>query len=296
MNIKSKRNLSAAVFLLLNLTAFSFDRPIVTNIKTEFASGGKINILWTNPQNTEKPVTKYLIYRDTKPFTEFNDINNATFITQIPSSKTGYTDTVKDLSDYFYAVISFTDECCTILLPAMNATVTGVKIESRKADSFQNNKKEPENRFSDGSIRETPLPYLDLIEGMSVTENKLSDEAVKKAKGLGITSRKKTKKLEPYYFEEDMISAERGDAYYLFQTLTKYFTTCEYQDAIEGFKKLIGTNITQEVEHRTIFYLGESYYFSGDYKNAVRSFVKVQEYYPEECKRWLESSLDQLEL
>ncbi|MCQ2596798.1 MAG: hypothetical protein MJ181_03035 [Treponema sp.] len=296
MNAKTKKSFFAVLFAFFMVSAFCLDSPVVTNINAEYANGTKINIMWVNPVATEKPVTKYLIYRNTMPFQVFDDINKATFLAQLGPTATGYTDTVKDFNDYFYAVISFTDECCNLILPSMNATVTGVHVEAKKKNPVTKTKKSEKKAYPEGTPRETPLPILDLIEGINGTETQISKEASDKAASLGIKSKKEETWLEPYFFEEDMISPERGDAYYLFQILTGYFAPRDYEASIEMLKKLTGTNITLAVENRSLFYLGESYYFTGDFENAVRAFVKVQEYFPEESKRWLESSLDHLEL
>lgn len=269
---------------------------MITNIHAEYAGGNKINIMWTNPENTEKKVTKYLVYRNTMPVSVFNDINHSTFLAQIPGTSTGYTDTVKDLNDYYYAVVSFTDECYTLIMPAMNATVKGVHVEAKKQNPEIQKLEEPEKKYPSGTLRETPLPFLDLVDGLTESENQISELAHKKAAGLGRKVTTKASTLEPYFFEADMISPERGDAYYLFQILSQYFAPRKYRDSITQLKKLTGTNITPEVESRATFYLGEAYYFTGDFENAVRSFVKVQEYFPEESKKWLESSLDHLEI
>lgn len=269
---------------------------MITNIHSEYAGGNKINIMWTNPENTEKNITKFLVYRNTMPITVFNDVNHSTFLAQIPGSSTGYTDSVKDLNDYYYAVISFTDECYDLIMPAMNATIKGVHVEAKKQNPVIPKYTEPEKQYPKGTLRETPLPYLDLVDGLVKSENQISDLALSKAAGLGRKITAPAVLLEPYYFEADMISPERGDAYYLFQILSQYFAPRKYRDSITQLKKLTGTNITREVESRATFYLGEAYYFTGDFENAVRSFVKVQEYFPEESKKWLESSLDHLEI
>jgi len=292
----NKKSFLTGFFSLFCLTAFAFERPLVTNIHAEYSNGSKINIMWTNPENTEKPVTKYLIYRSPKPITYFNDINTSTFLAQVPATSTGYTDSVKDLNDYFYAVISFTDECYDLIMPAMNATVKGVHVTAKKQNPVIPKYEEEEKKYPKGTLRETPLPYLDLVDGMANSENKISGKAAEKAASLGTKTSNKGEFLEPFYFEADMISPERGDAYYLFQILSRYFAPRNYTESITQIIKLTGTNITPDIEHRSLFYLGEAYYFTGDFENAVRAFVKVQEFFPEESKRWLESSLDHLEI
>lgn len=296
MSKKSKKSFLLLTLALFSFSLFAFEKPMIINIHTEYAGGNKINIMWTNPENTEKKITKFLVYRNTMPITVFNDINNSTFLAQIPGSSTGYTDTVKDLNDYYYAVLSFTDECYDLIMPSMNATVNGVHVEAKKQAPVIPKREELEKKYPTGTLRETPLPYLDLVDGIEKSENQISGLAYEKAAGLGRKSAAPAVLLEPYYFEADMISPERGDAYYLFQILSQSFAPRKYPDSIVQLKKLTGTNITPEVENRATFYLGEAYYFTGDFENAVRTFVKVQEYFPEESKKWLESSLDHLEI
>lgn len=295
MKIKTKKTLFTCLFLCITAALSAFSRPFVTNIKAEYASGNKINITWTNPSDSEKPVTKYLIYRSTKPLTFFSDINQADFLTQIPGNSTGFTDTVNDLNDYFYAVISFTDECLDLIMPAMNATVSGVHVQAEKQSI-----KTPGKSNSPSTVRSTPLPYLDLVEGMkeNTSQHVISREARQKAIALGSLKKGQKSKptMDPYFFETDMISPERGDAYYLFQILSLYFAPADYVSSITQLKKLTGRNISKDVENRSIFYLGESYYFTGNYEECVRTLVKVQDVFPEECKKWIESSLNLLEI
>lgn len=298
MKIKSKKSLFACLFFLSCTVLAAFDRPLVTNIKAEYLNGNKINITWTNPENLEIPVSKYLVYRSSKPLTFFSDINQADFLAQIPGTSTGYTDTVNELKDYFYAVISFTDECLDLIMPAMNATVSGAHIQAEKQTKNKtlNTSREPSQ--TKAPLRGTPLPYLDLVEGMSQTENQVSEAALSKAAGLKrkSSSKKSVTLMEPYFFEKDMISPERGDAYYLFQILSQYFAPRDYSESISQLKKLTGRNIDPDVENRAIFYLGESYYLVGNFEDAVRTFVKVQDIFPEECRKWLEASLTLLEI
>lgn len=294
MKIFSKKTFFTSIFCLFSIYCYAFDRPLIINLKAEYTKGSSISLTWATPKKLEKPITKLLVYRDVKPITYFEDINNATFLAQLPGTASGYTDKVSNLNDYFYAVVSFTDECFTLILPGLNATVNGVHVQGVKDKPVPLQKTEKEKNYPSGTLRETPLPYLDLVEGMTASENTISQKAREKAKNLGAKKTSKNEYLEPYFFEEDMISPERGDAYYLFQILSTSFAKQNYPEALKQLQKLTGTNISSEVEKRSIFYMGETYYFTGDFENAVRSFVKVQEYFPEESKKWLESSLDHL--
>ncbi len=296
MRIKTKRFFSSLVLISLFTAVHAFDKPIVSDIRAEYANGSKINIWWKNPENTEKPITKYLVYRSTKPFTAFSDINNAFFLTQLPAGTTGCTDTLKDLNDYYYTVIAYTDEPYMVIMPSINATTKGAHVDIPVPDVSVKKSPSKEKNYPKGTLRETPLPYLDLIEGMDKNENIISEEARDKALFLGTGSPQKKEVLEPYYFEEDMISPERGDAYFLFQILSQYFVQKKYREAVTHLTRLTGTNISKDVEERAVFYLGESYYFLGNPEEAVRNFVKVQTTFPVQCNKWIANALDQMDL
>lgn len=294
--MKIKKILQIALVSICTTTSiFAYDKPIVSDIRAEYSKGTKINILWKLPENLESPITKLLLYRDTKPIKNFDDINNATFIAQLDGFDAGYTDSLKDYRDYFYAVVAYTDKPYTLIMPSMNATVNGVRIKEKQTSTQKPKKDAEEKLYPSGTLRETPLPYLDLIEGMDNTENKISKNTTNMAKDLGVRTKKTTKMLEPFYFEEDLISPERGDGYFLFQILREHFVRGSYKESITQLKRLTGTNISKDVEDRATFYLGEAYYFTGDFENAVRSFVKVQQVFPVQTKKWIESSLDMLE-
>ena len=221
MNNKLKKIFLSSLILFFSTfsTLYAFDKPIVSDIKAEYSTGTKINIQWNLPKNLENPITKLLVYRDTKPIKNFSDINNATFLKQLSGDSFGYTDSVKDFRDYYYAVIAYTNEAYEFIMPSMNATVNGVRIPEKKTTTKKQKKQEEEKLYPSGTLRETPLPYLDLVEGFEKNENIISEKVSNSVKDLGVYSDRKIEILEPYYFEEDWISPESGDAYLLFQIL-----------------------------------------------------------------------------
>lgn len=295
MRNKSIKSFFAVFFLFSSFGLFAFDRPMVSGIKASAAKGSKINILWNLPENTEKPVTKLMVYRSNKPVTSFEDLSTCTYVATLSGNTTGFTDTVKDLNDYFYAVIAVTDKPYDLVMPSLNATVSGVRLEGKKQEAEVKKEIPEEKTYPKGTLRETPLPFLDLVEGMDETENKISPEARQKASVLGIKTITKAEKLAPYFFEQDMISPERGDAYLLFDILSRYFAPRKYKDAVTQLTKLTSRNIEEDVENRALFYLGEALYYTGDYENAVRTFVKIQDVFPVQSQKWLEASLDRLD-
>ena len=134
-----------------------------------------------------------------------------------------------------------------------------------------------------------------MIEGFDV-EPLISDSTAKKVGSLtgGSEKASKSKALTPYIFEEDLVSPDSGDAYFLFEMLKTSCVKKEYKETIDKLNRLGGTNISEDTRNRAYFYLGESEYFSGNYEDAVRNFVRIQQEYPTLSKKWLEASLDRI--
>ena len=101
-------------FSILGLLFFYFilfaEKPIVRDIQAEAGKGNKINIFWTLPENPEKEISSFFIYRDTRQIASYAQIKNISPIAQIDSNFSGYTDLVKDYNDYFYCVLAVTTD------------------------------------------------------------------------------------------------------------------------------------------------------------------------------------------
>lgn len=154
---------------------------------------------------------------------------------------------------------------------------------------------EEEKKYEDGISRELPLPFLDLSEGKESGQNYFSETTLQKVRELGVSGKKNIKKLDAYYFEEDLISPDSGDDYLLFDILKNHFIQKKYDTAASQLERLISANIADSTKNRAYFYLGESYYLSGKYKDAIKYFVQVEDVYPSLSKKWLDSSLDLIE-
>ena len=287
-------------FSIISLLFFSFilfaEKPIVRDIQTEAGKGNKINIYWTLPENPEKEISSFLIYRDTRQIASFSQIKNLEPIAQISSNFSGYTDSVKDFIDYFYCVLAITKDSTSpydLILLSFNSTVKGAHI-AVNSQQKEPQKKETEKLYYEGTLRETPLPYIDIVENSIQPTPTVSEEAAFTAQTLTNKSKKKEPILKPYIFEEDLISPDGGDDYLLFEILKQYFVQKHYEEAIVQLNKLAGTNIKETTRNRIYFYIGECEYLTGEYENAVKSFVKVQDAYPILSRKWINSSLDRI--
>ncbi|MDD6969914.1 MAG: tetratricopeptide repeat protein [Treponema sp.] len=287
-------------FSILGLLFFSFilfaEKPIVRDIQAEAGKGNKINIFWTLPENPEKEISSFFIYRDTRQIASYAQIKNISPIAQIDSNFSGYTDLVKDYNDYFYCVLAVTKDSSVpydLILLSFNSTVKGVHI-SMNTQQKEPQKKEQEKLYYEGTLRETPLPFIDIVENSLQPEPTVSEEAAFAAQTLTNKNKKRDPVLKPYIFEEDLISPDGGDDYLLFEILKQYFVHKNYDEAIVQLNKLAGTNIKDSTRSRVYFYIGECEYLTGEYEKAVKSFVKVQDIYPTLARKWINSSLDRI--
>ncbi len=290
------KKIICSLFLILTATFVFAERPIVRDIQARAGSGTKVRVIWQLPKETTPEIESLLLYRTTEQVTSYSQLRNVQPITALTPDRAGYTDQLTDLRDYFYTVIAQTTEGpYDVVLLSFNSTVTGVHLIAKKQTEAPAEKKDVEQVYPDGTLRKTPLPFIDMIDGIDA-EPLLSDSTVSQVSSLtgGSSKTSKSPLLTPYIFEEDLVSPDGGDEYLLFEILKASFVTKKYKETIDKLNQLIGTNISEETRNRAYFYLGESQYFCRNYEDAVRSFVKVQAAFPTVSKKWLEDSLDRI--
>ena len=285
-----------SLFLILTAVLLFAERPLVHDIQARAGSGKKVRITWQLPEAPVPELYNLLLYRTTEQISNYKQLSALEPIAQLPPDRTGYTDTLEDLREYYYTVISQTDKGpYDIVLLSFNSTVTGVHLVTKKSSTQTNEVIEYETLYPEGTLRKTPLPYIDLLEGMNA-EPLVSDQTAEQVSSLTGGNKKASgsSNLTPYIFEEDLVSPDGGDAYLLFEILKTSFVTKKYKETIDKLNHLIGTNISEETRNRAFFYLGEAQYFNKNYEEAVRSFVKIQHAFPTIAKKWLEASLDRI--
>lgn len=295
-----KKNFISILLTLFFLPVFSFERPIVKNIN---AIPGKINtitVTWTLPENPNPQITEIKIFRTLKQIKNFSQLRDENPLASLPPDSTGYTDKVPNYRDYFYTVIAKTKNSLeTTVIPSENATVKPVHISLPEPEPKKDTGKvKAQKTYPDGTLREKPLPYLDLLEKKNEVKIEMSLQAKSVAENLGSDKNKiKNKNFQkPYIFEEDLISPDGGDDFLLFEILKNSFIRQNYSESEKELSRLSGTKISEDVLNRATFYLGESHYFQGNYQSAVKNFLKVYEVFPELSKKWITSSLDLLEI
>lgn len=289
-----KKIISLFSLLLLSFSLFA-QKPIVLDIQAKAAKGTKINLFWVLPEDCDEPITKLLIYRSTKPITQYSQILQLTPIAELSGDSTGYTDSVHDYKEYFYAIIAITDKPYEIILVSMNSTVNGVHLNQPAQKKEPKKQKKEEKLYKNGEKRETPLPYLDIIENEN-TNSEISQDVLDSTIEFSTKTKKETTILTPYFFEEDLISPDGGDDYILFDILKNTFVQEKYEEARNQLKKLTQRNISESVLKRAYFYIGESEYYLGNYEEAVKAFIQVSNEYPLQTYPWINECMNKIEI
>lgn len=324
MNIFRKTRISFLILLTLTVHSAAAQslRPVVSGIEAKALSSNKITVSWHLPKKTEgSSISSLLIFKDTRPIVSKESIEKLKPLAQLPWSATSYTDTVKDFHEYYYAVLSFTrkgdyeqkdnlyfdeeldavaetdqGELLLVILPGVNSTVNGVRVKTpaAKKDIPEKTESAKERLYNKNELRDKPLPFIDVLGTVNNPDPKISaasEEKVLKLVG-GKNVHRKTAPLEVYYFEEDLVSATGGDDYLLFEVLRTSFVNADYSTSIKTLEKFLAQKRSSSVTARATFYLGEAYYFTGDFKKAIDNFILLNDVYPSLSRKWIENALE----
>lgn len=283
----------ALFFSLFFLSCFAFaqNKPIVQDIQAQVGTGTKINVFWTLPENPKPAINKLLLYRSTRPITSISQIKKMLPLAELSNQTTGYTDNVDDFNDYYYCVISYTDKIYDLILISVNTTVNGVHLNPVVVKPKKAEKIEKEKLYAEDEMRDTPLPFIDYVEGLN-KEQQISSDTAASASQFYSKKNNESQIVSSYFFEEDLISPDGGDDFLLFEILKTTFVQEKYEEAVNELRKLTNRNINRTVQNRAYFYMGEAQYFLGEYDEAVRSFLLVTKDFPYETKKWINLSLD----
>lgn len=273
-----------SVFLGLFSLLFIFqlfsqsNKPYAKNININ-VDEKKFEITWENPISSN--ISRIYIFSDTKPITSSNQLIKENLVANLPASSTNFITTNKNFYSPFYAIIYQLSDSTfyNILIFGENTTLfnneTSQKIQDALEPSVLIDEKESlkneEELLEEGELRATPLPLL----GLNKQEGFISKDI-----------QEKNISVIPYIFDEEKEENPFGTAYELYRITSTFFPTEKYDLATKELILLLETKHNEKITGRIYFYLGECYFFQGQFKEALGCFLLSEKQYPVISKQW----------
>lgn len=287
-------------FTIFTISCFaqSSASSVISNLKVTIKSisndNATISLNWKIPKKND--ITEFIIYRNTKQLTK-EQLSQLTPIETLKGKYTSYFDTVKNLSEeYYYAVLTKNrnGEIFDIIIPTVNSTVIPV-IPVPKKSVFTEHINKPGKIETRENERELiPLPFLNEHDTSYAEKITIPQKNIEVAKKLSSkTNKSKTKPLQ--ILPQDKIP-DTGDQYLLSVIVNTSFINAEWETAKKDLLEFLKINRTSETINRANFYLGQIYFYQGNSKNALNSFMSSLNSYPIESRQWIDEVLEKLEI
>jgi len=228
-----------------------------------------------------------ILYRSMQPITRSQDLLNAVLVQSgIDSPFTDFPVPVPGLT-WYYAVI-YEDEIASGnmgIKPGVNATVTPVTVTSEQ----------PTER----TLRPIPLPVLTLRNTVPdshfITEipgqiplSAASEDILRDTK---MPSKTPIILKRPRVFSVDLVAPTGGEESALFQIISEYFVTFKWKEAQDSLQHYLSLPRSKDIEARARFYLGQTLYYTGKYRESLMEFLAIRPIHFVEANKWVDAVL-----
>lgn len=229
-----------------------------------------------------------VLYRSTSAFTSMNSLVQAVVVSGFADTGVPYVDYPVPGVPYYYAIIDEDSihSGTASFNPDENTNRIPVEIPSGFA-KFQ--------RAGLPGLRPMPLPYLNPSQTAPVASWQFSPKTEKMIRALtaGTVSQRHITRT-PYIFLSDSQSKSGGEEFTLKKILETNFPGGKWAEAITDLTQFLSLRRTPETAGRTHFYLGEAYYFNGNYPRALPEFLLSQDLYYNQSREWIRYVLEKM--
>lgn len=263
---------------------------LVSDIKASVKSGGvDITFVVSNSDAT------IALYRSTSPLTTNDDLVNAVLVQTSKADKTELLDNPIPGIPYYYAIF---DEALLRVgnpsfVPGGNVLKVPVEIPLSEAET---------GGLQSAPTRVIPLPYLRLANDIETGKPLISpgqvtpvsveplDTATAKAvdKLLAGTPKTKVKEPTPEILPEDAANTTAPDPYSLSGIVAGSFSKGDYSSAEKLLRTFLNIKRSNKVQSRAHFYIGQCYYFLGQYRESFVEFLFAEDDYYAEAQPWID--------
>jgi hypothetical protein len=188
---------------------------------------------------------------------------------------------------WYYAVI-YEEEISSGnmgIRPGINATTTGVSIS--------------DGQTAEQSMRPIPLPLLALSNAVDeryflpevMDQNPLSAQTAGIIRDILMPEKVPRTLKTPRVFVVDLQSPSSGEESALFQIVNEYFCFLDWENARVNLQYYLSLPRSRDVEARARFYLGQTLYYTGNYREALLEFLLIRSLHFVEANTWIEAIL-----
>ncbi len=267
--------------------------PSVTKLKAKVEGDAIILTFQVNRQNP-----RLVLYRSASQISKVADLLDAIILQASTSVSSTFTDYPVPGIGYFYAILAEGD-----LTAGDAAIVLGSNATRASAEV-------PIGRFRVGlpaaprELRSMPLPLLSIDAALDagasgqapVEPHFLSAEASKAVSSLvALAPIPPARERKPRVFPQDLQAPGGGEEYALRSIVQGVFARKSWPEAQKQLSSYLSLSRSPAVEARARFYLGQAYYFSKQYREALFEFLMVQTQYYAEGQEWIQAILPRLQ-
>jgi hypothetical protein len=298
------KRLFPAVFLLVFITMGNIAAqtrvplfsPLISKLKAE-TRDKLIRLSWEDSGDAQGPV---YVFRSSKPFTESvpPDITPI----EIAYGTQSYTDEVKSAGTFYYfiAASDFMGQRHDLVVPEVN--VIKVVFSGEKTASAPSAESVPAAGTGDRNVRSLPLPVIAMnntakggaFGGDSFSDLRepvpLGEETSRALAGMRRQADPLPEK-KPRAFTRDLEAPSGDEESELRRIVQGPFTKRDWQASGDELRRFLSLPRHANTRARARFYLGQSYYFTGKYREALLEFLFVRSLHPNEANVWIEAAL-----
>jgi hypothetical protein len=252
-------------------------RGSITGI-TATASGTGIEIRFHAADSS----TNAVLYRNIKPMRGFSDLIISTVVAL--NVRSPYMDYATPGVPYYYAII-YEDDIKTgqgEIFPGSNATFIPAEISPNQRPAVSDGYTGGNNTGSTGGVYAIP----------NQNPNAVNSQAPYPTYSYQTNDTRTIS--EPRVFNRDMQSSGSPDDQRLASIIQGPFMWRDWPAARERLTEFIIDTSNSDAAERARFYLAQCWYFIGDIRMALSTFLKLQQIYPDETAVWIQASLNKL--
>ena len=243
-----------------------------------------------------KPTSELFIYRNTEPIEDKNDILSANLIATLSGASSSFTDYPVPGIGYYYGIIdsNLIKTGSYIFKAGENITIVPVELKITSTERVGLPKLP--------TSRPKPLPYLSISRGYQSGRHLSPSviDSIPELKSVSTTTEKAISNLiknvttpntaepVPIILKQDKFPDSGSERAMLSNILDNDFSNENFESARVKLLEFQKIRREKEIEASVHFYLGQIYYFLGDYKAAFTEFLFAEEFFYLDSRPWID--------